>query len=690
MSSVALIDAAAGTHDRRWAVALGLAVAALALHVSGFGGLKPPETLIPIAVWITAITDWFTLHFRFFFRGISWLMTGPFDAARWLFNWLTWPSVLLIGTALGYSARGPRLATFCALALSYIVVAGYWDKTAVTLSMVAVAVPVSVLIGLFGGILAWRSATARRAISPVLDLMQTVPTFAYLVPILVLFGIGPVVGMIASAIYAVPPMVHNVKLGLQRTPPEVIESAQMSGSTGGQLLWWVMLPGAMRSILIGANQTVMAGLSMVVIASMVGGVDDIGIEVFQSMKRAKFGESLLSGLVIALLAIMMDRVSRGFAEKSLSSVARGPERGYWLAVFSGVLALQALSLILPPLANYPEGWVIQLAPNLNNAMQWFTVAAFSVTSAIKTWMVFVVLLPLKIGFAGSVQPTFWGFEMSPSIAAAFLTVALALVAVTLRLIGLRAAFFAASASTLYFSGTTGIVWPAMAGFLLFIAYSAGGIQNAVLAALGLLFILVTGSWTNAMISVQICIVGVGIAFLIGSTFGIWAALNDRVSAVLAPICDTLQTMPIFVFLIPAVMVFLVGEFTALVAIVMYSVVPSIRYAEHGIRGVPPEMIEAARMVGATRRQMLWQVQLPVAAPEIALGINQTIMMALAMVIVAALVGAQGLGSDVMVALSSADTGRGIVAGLCVALIAIIADRTLQAWARARKEALGLV
>jgi glycine betaine/proline transport system permease protein len=123
---------------------------------------------------------------------------------------------------------------------------------------------------------------------------------------------------------------------------------------------------------------------------------------------------------------------------------------------------------------------------------------------------------------------------------------------------------------------------------------------------------------------------------------------------------------------------------------MYSVVPSIRYAEHGIRGVPPEMIEAARMVGATRRQMLWQVQLPVAAPEIVLGINQTIMMALAMVIVAALVGAQGLGSDVMVALSSADTGRGIVAGLCVALIAIIADRTLQAWARARKEALGLV
>jgi glycine betaine/proline transport system permease protein len=148
-------------------------------------------------------------------------------------------------------------------------------------------------------------------------------------------------------------------------------------------------------------------------------------------------------------------------------------------------------------------------------------------------------------------------------------------------------------------------------------------------------------------------------------------------------------MPIFVFLIPAVMVFLVGEFTALIAIIMYAIVPSIRYTQHGVRNVPPEIVEAARMLGTTRRQMLWQVQLPVAAPEIALGLNQTIMMALAMVIVASLVGAQGLGSDVMIGLSRADTGRGLVSGLCVALIAMIADRTLQAWAASRKKALGL-
>jgi glycine betaine/proline transport system permease protein len=185
------------------------------------------------------------------------------------------------------------------------------------------------------------------------------------------------------------------------------------------------------------------------------------------------------------------------------------------------------------------------------------------------------------------------------------------------------------------------------------------------------------------------VVGVALSFLVGSALGVWASLNDRVSAAIAPICDTLQTMPIFVFLIPAVMVFLVGEFTALIAIVAYAIVPSIRYAEHGVRSVPPEIVEAARMIGATPRQLLWQVQLPVAVPEITLGLNQTIMMALAMVVVASLVGAQGLGSEVMVALSRADSGRGLVAGLCVALIAIVADRTLQAWAASRKEALGL-
>ena len=675
---------------RTWPWVLSLAAVALIFTVDALDiSFEPPQALVPLAAWVLAATEWFTANFRTLFRAVTWLLTGPLGIVRSVLDWLAWPSIIVLVSALGFAARGPRLALFGALAILYIVVTGYWEKTSVTLSLVAVAVPLSILIGLFGGILAFRSLSARRVISPVLDLMQTIPTFAYLIPILALFGIGPVVGMIASALYAIPPMVHNVALALARADPEMVEAAKMSGSTDRQLLWWVMLPSAIRTILIGVNQTVMASLSMVVIASMVGGVDDIGIEVFQSMKQAKFGESLLAGLVIALIAILMDRISRAFAEKSLDSFAGSPPILFWFSVLLGVLLMQGLSYFVPVIATYPDSWVIQLAPALNAALQWLTVAIFPITSAIKTWIIFVVLLPLKIGFSDSVRPNFWGFEMSPRITLFFALITAALTVISWRFAGPKVALATAVAANLYYSGTTGVPWPAMGALFVALGYLAGGLRVAILAALGTLFILVTGSWTNAMISIQLTMVGVIFSFLIGTAIGIRAALDGRVSAVVSPICDTLQTMPIFVFLIPAVMVFLVGEFTALIAIIMYAIVPSIRYTEHGMRNVPVEIVEAARMMGASRRQLLWQVQLPVAAPEIALGLNQTIMMALAMVIVASLVGAQGLGSDVMVALSRADPGRGLVAGLCVALIAIVADRTLQAWAATRKRALGL-
>jgi glycine betaine/proline transport system permease protein len=255
--------------------------------------------------------------------------------------------------------------------------------------------------------------------------------------------------------------------------------------------------------------------------------------------------------------------------------------------------------------------------------------------------------------------------------------------------GWRLALGLAVAALFYYFGTTGVPWLAFGLIACVLAWQVGGWRVAALTAAGLLFILLTGVWTNAMISIELCAVGVLISFLLGTSLGIWAALNGRVSAVLRPVSDTLQTMPIFVFLIPAVMVFLVGEFTALIAVVMYAVVPSIRYTEHGIRSVPAGVVEAARAMGTTPRQLLWQVQLPLALPEIMLGLNQTIMMALAMVVVAALVGAQGLGQDVMVALNQASTGKGLVAGLSIAFVAIIADRILQSWSRSKKRQLGL-
>ena len=203
------------------------------------------------------------------------------------------------------------------------------------------------------------------------------------------------------------------------------------------------------------------------------------------------------------------------------------------------------------------------------------------------------------------------------------------------------------------------------------------------------FLAVTGNWEKSMISVYLCGMSVLVAALIGIPIGIWSARRERVHRVVAVVIDTLQTLPSFVYLIPVVMLFRVGDFSAMIAIVAYAVAPAIRYTDHGIRQVPPHLIEAARAMGCTRRQILWRVQLPLALPEIMLGINQTIMMALAMLVITALVGTRDLGQEVYIALTKADTGRGVVAGVCVAFIAIIADRLIGAWATRKKRELGL-
>jgi glycine betaine/proline transport system permease protein len=176
---------------------------------------------------------------------------------------------------------------------------------------------------------------------------------------------------------------------------------------------------------------------------------------------------------------------------------------------------------------------------------------------------------------------------------------------------------------------------------------------------------------------------------LGTLLGICAAEVNWVSRMLRPINDTLQTMPQFVYLIPVLMLFQVGEFSALIAVVAYAIVPSIRYTEHGLRSVPPSTVEAAIVSGCTRRQILWWVKLPQAIPEIMLGLNQTVIYGLSMLVIAALVGTRGLGQQVYIALGKADSGLGLVAGISIALIAITTDRILQCLSKSRKAALGV-
>jgi glycine betaine/proline transport system permease protein len=701
MATAALPDApredAIGGIDRDLLVWIGVGVVAV-VTVLLRGELPwlvryPADLVVPFADWVNAFMNWFVPNMKWFFRALNWLLTWPMDWLRDLLQWLPWPATLAGITVAAYVASGWRLALFSFLALMYMVLVGYWSASMNTLALVALSVPLSVLIGLLAGIAAYKWTAADRIVQPLLDLAQTFPTFAYLIPILFLFGFGPVVGLIASAIYAAPPMVRNTMLGLSRVPAEVTESARMSGSTERQLLWWVQVPSAMPMILVGVNQATMAALSMVIIAAVIGGSADIGWEVLSTMRKAQFGQSFLAGIVIALMAMMMDRITRGFADRERFLQARTLpfwQRHRMLAIALVFMALFTVAAqIFPAIGIPPKGSLFNLAGPLNDLVNYITANYYPVLDGVKNTTLFYFMLPIRMGLEKAVSPFSWGFALTPAMSYGYAALVVALSFGAARLWGWRATVGVLIFGGLFYYGTTGTPWPAFILVVTVLAYQVGGLSVAAFALLGCLFMLTGGVWHQAMLSTYLCAAAVLFSFVLGASIGIWAALNDRVSAFMRPINDTLQTMPLFVFLIPVLMFFQVGEFSALLAIMLYAIVPSIRYTEHGIRNVRPDIVEAATAQGCTGRQILFQVQLPLALPEIMLGLNQTIMFGLAMLVIAALVGTKGLGQGVYIALGAGDVGKGFVAGLSMALIAMIADRITQAWSNRKKAELGL-
>ena len=205
----------------------------------------------------------------------------------------------------------------------------------------------------------------------------------------------------------------------------------------------------------------------------------------------------------------------------------------------------------------------------------------------------------------------------------------------------------------------------------------------------LLLIALTGLWPRALLSLYLCGAAVIACAVIGGLLGLLSAVSATAWAVIRPICDMLQTIPLFVFLIPVLMFFQIGEFSAFLAIIAYAIVPMIRYTRHGLVTTPPELLEAAVSSGATASQIMREVRAPYAAPTILLGLNQTILYAFAMLVITALIGTTGLGQSIYIALGSADVGLGISAGAAMAILALIADRIVQGFAEDRRKALGL-
>lgn len=661
--------------------------ALLCLHVqSRFSWFSafPDSLQLPVDALLNIGMDWIVGNFRSIFRTLALVFTYPMSWMREMLNWLPWSAFILVMTAIAYKARGLGLAAFTTLSLVYVLMVGLWSEAMNSFALVFISVPLAVILGFVLGVWGFASVRAERALKPLLDIAQTIPAFAYLLPILLLFGFGPVVGLVASVLFAFPPMVRNTILGLREVPSDIIESGQMSGATRAQLFWLVRMPTALRQILIGVNQTTMASLSMVIIASMIGGTADIGWEVLSTMRKAQFGASLQAGIVIAMMAMILDRITSGLAD------IRGGEmklrrsfhlRGFWVGVGLGVVVLVVLRPVVPVIGVWPELWNIQLAGPLDRAIHWFILSFKPLLEAIKNSTIFFVLLPLKVGLDDAITPFTWGVTLHPWHTNLYALLVLAGAIAAWRSGRTALAVSAILGGLVLYVGIVDMPWPAVSAILVYFGWRMGGVKLAIGTALALAFLLVTGSWDKAMLSIHLTATAVFAAFLIGTTLGIFAARNDWFSMLARPINDTLQTMPPFVLLIPIVMIFKIGDFTALLAIILYAYVPAFRYAEHGLRHVARDAIEAATSLGASPLQLLFQVRLPLALPNIMLGLNQTIMYGIAMLVIAALVGTSDLGQEVYVGLSAGNFGQGFVAGIGMAIIAITADQFCQAWQR---------
>jgi glycine betaine/proline transport system permease protein len=536
-------------------------------------------------------------------------------------------------------------------------------------------------------VLAFAFPRARVVIEAALDLMQTVPAFAYLIPLLILFGFGPVVGLIASIVFAVPPMVRNTLLGLNQVPAVIKEAGLMSGCTAWQGFWHAEVPTAKPQLLMGVNQTTMAAFSMVIIASLAGGSADIGWEVLSAVRQADFGRSLLSGLVIALVAVLMDRITLGFAKRGEAPASQGTRLpGRRLPV---ILVAIMLGGILLRMAVGNADWLAGSVQVINMKALDDAILALvrdhaGLIDSIRNGIISFLMLPVRVGLEKAVTPFTWGVTLTPGGIAFYvlLVAGIALFAAWKwnRQAGLTVIWLGIF---LYF-GLTTFPWPALMLAAGLLVWRIADARMALAALAALAFALLSGLWLQTMMSIYLCALAVLLCLLFGGAIGLWAAQSDRVSALVRPFNDALQTMPQFVFLIPALMFFKVGELTALIAVMLYAIVPPIRYVEHGLRHVPPQVVEAAVQSGCTPSQLLWLVKLPLALPTIMLGVNQTIMAALSMLAISALVGTRDLGQQVYIALGKADAGLGLTAGLMIALIAMVSDRTIRTWCLKRQ------
>ena len=563
---------------------------------------------------------------------------------RFLF-WMTWLGTTAAGVLLVLRFGGIRAAVWSLAAFATFALTGLWEESMQTLALMLVAVTLSLLVGIPLGIVAGRSDRFNRAITPILDAMQIVPAFAYLMPVVILFSIGPAAAVVSTMIYAIPPAIRITALGIRNVPVNTVEAATSLGSTRSQLLRKVQLPLARRLILLGVNQCILFALSMVVIAGLIGG-GGLGAVVTSGL-YSNPALAILAGLVISVMAMALDRSSEAIAERTdpahrhLDEERRQRLRlqtvGTFAVILGSIVVARAVGVAAvypdeagePPRSTTIEAWLLAKIQVVLDYVADPTTWVFAITSRLGTFILQQLLLPLQEFLVEGP----W-----------FTTVA-GLTAIAFVVSGLRPAL-------------TTLVMLGLIGFM--------------------------GVWALSMDTLSQVLVATALAVAIGVTLGVLAAENERFSKAMRPVNDVLQTLPQLVYIIPFIYLLQVSIVPGILAGALYAFPVTLRLVERGVRDVAPTSVEAAGAFGASRWQTLRKVKLPLAGDAVMLGVNQAIVMVLAVVVIGGLVGSGGLGYEVAQGLVRGQFGQGVIASFAILALGIALDRVTQGTRRQRK------
>ncbi|MDX3427579.1 MULTISPECIES: proline/glycine betaine ABC transporter permease [Streptomyces] len=623
-----------------------LVIAAVAVpfaHARWGGGVWPGALTVDLSGPLGEVNDWIIGNrdshplFLYFFGHISNAVVLSVRGVYLALLALGWAGVTALAALVAWRTAGWRLALTAGLSFLVCGLLGMWVPTMQTLALMTVAVLASVVLGLLLGLAAGLSDRTFRVLRPVLDTMQVLPAFAYLLPVVLVFGIGVPGAVLATVVYAAPPMARLTALGLRGADAGVMEAVASLGATGRQRLLSARLPLARKELLLGLNQTIMMALSMAVIASVIG-AGGLGDRVYQALSSVDVGAALAAGIPIVLLAVVLDRTTEA-AGRRIGTEPTGPEalrgvRGWGLAAL--IAAVVAVVGRFTGGRVWPEDGVVPIAEPVNTA---------------KDWMVDHLYTGIPvIGGTADWAAHFTNWILNP----------------------LR-------------SGLQGLPWWGVLLIVAALAWTIGTWRTALTAVLAMAAIGVLGVWDLSMDTLSQVIAAVAVTLVLGFGIAVGAARSARLERLLRPVLDVFQTLPQFVYLIPVVALFGVGRAPAAAAAVVYALPAVVRITTQGLRGVDPAAMECARSLGATSGQQLRQVQIPLARPALLLAVNQGVVLVLAVVIIGGLVGSGALGYEVVFGLAQGDLATGLVAGAAIVCLGLMLDRVTQPTARRQRK-----